>query len=332
MTRKHGTTLIGMALTAMLLGGCGTDLASTVSALQVAQTAGSTATGTALQGGRGDRGPGMEPGARGDRGPGMGQGPGGGFAVANVTLTDDQKAQIKAIMAKYKPAQPPQNELQTLLTADTVDEGALRTALATAAADRQAHGDQDLAMKAEIRAVYTDEQRAQIVTALQAMTEPTPPADKAAPADMDAKRADMEAALATKLGLTDEQKAAVAALKPAAPATKPDPAARKAAEIAFWQTGDTTQLKALAPTPPDNTEAIVKAALLLTADQRKALLAHGFGGPEGGKGGPGGPGGHGGPDRGQGGPGGHGGPEGGRGGRGPGGPAGAPPADAPTQA
>jgi Spy/CpxP family protein refolding chaperone len=233
-----------------------------------------------------------------------GQGPMGLFA--GVALSDDQKAQIKAIMDKYKPAQPPQNDLGKLLTAETVDEAAIRTALQQGGADRAKHEQDGLAMQSEIRAVYTDGQRAQIVAKIQAATEP--PADaKAPPADMEAKRAEREAAEATKLGLNDEQKAAVASLRPAAPPAKPDMAAHKAAMVAFWQTGDTSGLQALPKPPQPDVEAIVKAATLLTAEQRKAVFGRFAMGP-GRDGGPGGKGhgGHEGP--GGRGPGGHGGP------------------------
>jgi Spy/CpxP family protein refolding chaperone len=290
MTRKHGTMVIGMALTALLLGGCGADVANTVSALQVSR-AGSAAV----------------PPQAGERGPGPGMRP-VGMPFAQVTLTDEQKAQLKAIADKYKPAAPPANDLRQLLTADTVDETALRSALQAGAAEHKTRQEQELAMRAEIRAIFTDAQRAEIVANLQAAPEPPARPDQAPPADMEAKHAEREAAMATKLGLNDEQKAAVAALKPPAPPSKPDPAAHKAAEIAFWQTGDTSGIQL--PAPPDNTEAIVKAALVLTAEQRKVIFGHGFGGPEGG------PGGHAGP--GSKGP--HGGP-GDHGGRGPGVPA-----------
>jgi hypothetical protein len=139
-------------------------------------------------------------------------------------------------------------------------------------------------MQREIRAVHTEAQRTAIIAKLQAQPEPPAPMLRG-DAGKVGDRPDMAAKLAETLQLSDVQKAAIEALRPAAPAVRPDPAAHRQAEIAFWQTGDTTQLQALAPAFVDMTDAIVAAATTLTVDQRKAVFSHGFGGP--GLGGPG---------------------------------------------
>jgi hypothetical protein len=146
---------------------------------------------------------------------------------------------------------------------------------------RQAQHASRLATQREIRAVYTEEQPTAIIAKLQAQPEPVARDGAGKVGD----RPDMAAKLAETLQLSDAQKAAIEALKPAEPAVRPGHAAHRQAEIAFWQTGDTTQLQALAPAFVDMTDAIVTAATTLTVDQRKAVFSHGFGGP--GLGGPG---------------------------------------------
>jgi len=277
MNRKHASIWLGMSVAAMLLGGCG---ANPMAAM----------TGRAAQ-------PGQFAAAR----PGMKQ--------DDLGLSDDQKKQLKAIADKYKPAKPAQPaDLRKLLTAATIDESALRSALQQEQTFRKTMQDNALAALSEERAVYTDDQRAKMVARLQAIPEPKAPhaapkaphqsfdawlsdklkltdEQKATLASLKPTPASREAQLADKLKLSDEQKAALAALKPEAP-PKFDPAAEKQAMIAFWQNGDTSGLKK--PAPADKTDALVAAAKLLSADQRKALFGRGFGGP--GIGGPGGPG------------------------------------------
>ena len=249
-------------------------------------------------------------------------GPGGGLgllALPGIELTTEQKASVKAIMEKYKPAQPPapadreaqkaqREALVALLKAETFDAAGFKTAL-TGLTPPPARPKPDPAMFVELRAVLTDVQRAAAVAKLKDMPEPPAKAEKSLGA-----RADK---LATQLNLTDAQKAQLVALHEAMQAQRParDPAARKAALIAFLETGDVTGLLPSAERPAPPVDAIVDFVGSLDATQRNALAAmpgllgvaggrggkghkmggragkghkmHGRGGP--GKGGPGGP-------------------------------------------
>lgn len=230
----------------------------------------------------------MGHGGPGKMGPG---GPGGGLgllAVPGVDLTDEQKASVKAIMEKYKPAPPeaPQDReahkaqreaLQALLKAENFDAAAFKTALA-ALTPPSARPKPDPAMFVELRAVLTDAQREAAIAKLKAM--PEPPAKTRQPG----KHADK---LAEKLKLTDAQKAKFTALHEAMQAQRPahDPAARKAAMIAFLETGDAAGLMPPAAPPAPPVDAIVDFVGSLDATQRATLAeGHGLPGLGGGRG------------------------------------------------
>jgi Spy/CpxP family protein refolding chaperone len=278
MTKHLITRALGLSLALSTLAGCGQ------SALLSAALGAATGDQLALQS-KGDRGP---------RGGQMGDRDGGPMAMfATLSLTDDQKAQLQAIAEKYKPQAPadrqkpegPGAKLQTILTTDTLDVDALKAALAekppAPKADRQ---DNRLAQLVEVRAVLTEEQRAKLVEQLKAQPTPAEPSDRPAP-PADAKRPD-SAQFEAKLGLNDEQKAAFKAFqdkleanRPAEPAKKPDFAAHRAAEITFWETGDTTGLTSDKPViiepPAFPVDEFVAFVTSLSADQRKQVFAHG---------------------------------------------------------
>lgn len=287
MTGFKGMLLAGLVLTGTLVGACSQDGSALATAALRQADATASDPGSAA------------PAGRRAAHPGVGRGHGLMGLMAGVSLSDDQKAQIKAILEAHRPAGRPAHDLHTLLTADTIDAAAIRAAFAQAETDRAQRDRDHLAILGEIRAVTTEAQRADIVARLPAAPDPGAGGRDVA-ADRAAKRAERDAARAARLGLTDEQQAAVAALRPAT-ATRPDPAAHRAAMITFWQTGDTSALQALPKRPAPDVEAVVTAATLLTADQRQAVFGRmaghgggrrghgphgpGFGGPEG----PGGP-------------------------------------------
>lgn len=244
-------------------------------------------------------------GKMGHKGAGLGL-----LAVPGVELTDEQKAAVKAIMEKYKPAKPEapvdreaykaQREgLVTLLNAETFDAAAFKAALA-GLKPPVSRPQPDAAMFVELRAVLTDEQRATAIAKLKEMPEP--------PAKVDAPTSHADK-MAEKLKLTEEQKAKFTTLHEALQGQRPafDPAARKAALIAFLETGDAAGLMPPAERPAPPVDAIVDFVSSLDATQRAALAAgpglpglgrgpghggkghkmHGRGGP--GKGGPRGP-------------------------------------------
>ena len=247
-------------------------------------------------------GPGM--GGPGMGGPGMGGlrmgGPGlPGLPLAGIELTTEQRASLKAIAEKYRPAEAArpdpatmaarrdemkarQDALKAALSAEPFDGAALSAALAPPA-DRPAPPALDPQALVEARAVLTDEQRATVIAKL-----------KEAPQDLPAMpgRPDPTARLTEALALTAEQQAKLAAIGAARPA--PDHAARHAAMIAFLETGDAAALL----TPPAHaappTDALVAFVGSLDAAQRAKLTEQAFflGGPRG-AGGPGGPGGFG---------------------------------------
>lgn len=234
-------------------------------------------------------------------------GPLGLLSVAD--LTDDQKAQLKAIAEKYKPQKPEQGaekpgaKLQELLAADPLDAAALKAALESKT-DRPAPDmSQHFAALKEARAVLTDAQRATLVEKLKTQPSPAPKADAKRPerpeptAEQKQQKLDK---LAEKLKLTETQKAAFAAFQAKLDATKPAPTPRpdftahRDAMVTFIETGDTAALEALKPalTPPAfPVDEFVALAQTLSPEQRKQLLAQPFGGkgghgkPHGGSGG-----------------------------------------------
>ena len=170
--------------------------------------------------------------------------------------------------------------------------------------------------------MLTADQIAKLVAQLQEQTasptdRPSPPADRQKPdasAQVEPNGPTKADAVATKLSLTAEQKAAYQAFVTAQEANRPvrDEAAHQAqheaqrqAMITFWETGDTAALEAAKPAqlekPAFPVDELVALATSLNAEQRQQLFARGFGpggqrGPGGHEGGKGGKrGGHGGP-------------------------------------
>lgn len=306
-------------LAAVLMTGCGqmsllsTDANALGTAYGLASVdgvaGGKGAKGQKAGGPRGELGGKGGPGGpKGGPNGGPNDGPMGLFGLAD--LTDDQKTQIAAIEAKYRPAKPaadavaptekPGAKLAELLKAETLDVEALKAALAERPEPKlEAKGDRTAQM-AEIRLVLTEAQREAIAAKIEAMPAPASK-DEAAKAARPA-RPTAEArvtAVATKLALTDVQQAALLAFETAQEANRParseqaapDHAAHRAAQIAFWRTGDTTGLTAAQPPalarPAFPVDAFIALAQVLTPAQRAQLLGHGGPGGPGGKGGPG---------------------------------------------
>lgn len=222
----------------------------------------------------------------------------------DLALSDEQKAQIQAIMAKYRPAPPADtalrdaNEaLRTALTAETIDAAAVQAAVeARQAAIASLQPPSPAAMLGDVRALLTDTQIATIVDKLQSA--PAAPKRPLKPArDGDDRRSDMGA----KWNLTTEQQAAMAALmtKLQTDFQAHEPVDHRQAMISFWQTGGTGALALMPLQPPTLPVAeLVHASQLLDVSQRHLILGRlGLGGPGGMGHGPGRPGGlgHGGP-------------------------------------
>ncbi|MEB3223744.1 MAG: Spy/CpxP family protein refolding chaperone [Candidatus Sericytochromatia bacterium] len=302
---------VGLALALGTLSGCGSTALLDASVLSsVLQARGNGQVGERAGFPKGPRGGEMKEGHRdGDRK----HGPRGEQRMfAGLDLTADQQAQLKAIAEKHHPAKPAADDaaqperrgqkLQAILTAATLDVEALKAALAAPPPAKPPHAESPTARLVEMRAVLTADQVAKLVARLEARPKrearPERPADAARP-----DHAELLAELATKLSLTAEQQAALQAFHAAMEANRPDrdEAARKAkheahqaAMLAFWRTGDATQLEALKPEraerPAFPVDALVTLATSLTAEQRQQLFAHGLpGGPgmHGPKGGPG---------------------------------------------
>jgi Spy/CpxP family protein refolding chaperone len=223
----------------------------------------------------------------------MGSRPGPGaalglLAVPGIELTQEQKAAVKAIMEKYRPAKPEapvdraahkaqRESLVALLKAESFDAVAFKSALAglkpPAAPPRP-----DAAMFTELRAVLTDEQRTTAIARLKEMPEP--------PAKMKEPGAHLDK-MAEKLKLTDEQKAKLAALHETMQAQRPirKPGTRKAALIAFLETGGVADLMPSAEPPALPVDAVVDFVGSLDATQRTTLAqGHGLPGLDGGRG------------------------------------------------
>ncbi|MBC7544387.1 MAG: Spy/CpxP family protein refolding chaperone [Candidatus Sericytochromatia bacterium] len=303
------TALVG------LVAGCGTALDGTFGALQATGTRGArTAVGATAKGDRQAHGIGGL----------QGMGPDGcPFLDASLSLTDAQKTSLKAIQDKYRPAAKPtgdatgrdaqRDSLNALMTADTVDQSALKVALAAMHAARPTDDGtrltQEVTMLAEIRDVLTAEQRDIVANLPKPAAPPSgtsaagmaPPAGKPPHVGMAPPPGGSPFGPFPigKLTLTDAQKALFEAAKPAG---QPPIVDRGAAVAAYMRTGDQAALKAALQPPADVAPAfdgLVTAFASLTREQRTQLTAvaqgghgrpDGHGGPGGrmGMGGPGG--------------------------------------------
>lgn len=310
MTKTTIIKALGIALAFSTLSGCGqSSLLAATGLSGLALQDGTTATADGQRAGKGSKGGPGRGGDMGGKGHDMG-GKGGPMGLfAGLTLTAEQATQLKAIAEKYKPTAPagdqatrPVNAVAELLKAETLDVEALKAALA-AQATPPAKADRT-AQLVETRAVLTAEQIATLVAKLKAQPapaeRPTPPAGAERP-----DAATRAAEVATKLGLTEEQKALytafeakMAANRPAAPEADHH-AAERAAMVTFWETGDTAALEAAKPVAADRpafpVDEFVALAVSLNAEQRAQILGKGGHGGHGGRGGDKGGFGHGGP-------------------------------------
>jgi Spy/CpxP family protein refolding chaperone len=322
----HLTRAVGLALALGTLSGCGSATLLEASALGLDTLLQARGTGVAgLRGGDAKGGPrggemasgpreGMHHGKRGGHGEETrGEGPMGEQRLfEGLDLTAEQRTQLQAIAEKHRPAEPasdagqkpehPGQKLPAILTAATLDVEALQAALAEKPPARPPHAEHHAAQLAEMRAVLTADQIAQLVARLEARPakaakRPEPPAGAQRP-DPAARLTE----LATRLNLNAEQQAALQAFHAAMEANRPDRdeatrqakhEAHRAAMVAFWKSGDASQLDALKPAqaepPAFPAEALITLAKSLSAEQRQQLFAHGLpGGPgmHGPKGGP----------------------------------------------
>jgi Spy/CpxP family protein refolding chaperone len=261
MSRSPFFKLTGVSLVAASLSSCGQNAPSS--------TAPAAGEGAAAQRAYGQ--------------PGEGKRLGGAMALfADLALTEDQKAQLKAIAEKYRAQWPtsPWRRVRELLTAEVVDAAALRAALTEepSGAERQS---KLRGMLVEVRAVLTEVQKAQVVAKLQAA--PLPQVSPATvPAPSEAERAAWLDRVGERLGLTADQKAAFGAFlekQRDAAANRPAPidhAARRDAMVRFIQTGDATALDAIKPQTDSPrgfaVEEFVTLATKLSQAQRQALF------------------------------------------------------------
>lgn len=195
-----------------------------------------------------------------------------GPLARQLGLTADQQAQIKAILAQHRPPQPGQHlaELKALLTAETVDQAALKAWVEARKAQFQSHQSERLAVAGELRAVLTDDQRAKLLAQLAK----DPPAGHP---HLEAFKARMRQHLVGDLGLTAGQQAQLDALHTQLEALR-DPARGKAmreAIAAFVQSGDQAALGAAMQGQLDGrfpVDAVIAFAASLDQGQRTKLV------------------------------------------------------------
>jgi Spy/CpxP family protein refolding chaperone len=253
---KTKLKLASAAVIALVVAGCGAagQMASRSNAYELAT-------------------PGAEASAMGHQG--RGHGFGFGMFGKQLGLTDAQKAQMKAIALKYRPAAKPdfkaqQAQLKALLSASTVDGPALKAFLLARQDELMGKADTRVAMMGEMRGVLTDAQRAQLVTQLNA------PA-KEHKARFEGLKTQIRDRLLGDMNLTADQKAKLDALQAKMESLRTSGAgqAHKAAFARFVQDGDQAALKASmanagAMMPVDE---VVAVATSLDKTQRDKLIA-----------------------------------------------------------
>lgn len=334
--------LIFAAMLSISLTGCGNSNTAGTSSYLTTQSVDSGINASASKTSLRAQGDGMARMPMGKKGEGFMKGGMGFFGNVDLGLTDDQKAQLKALQpqpkAKTDNAQKPdmsamKAKRQALIDAfegDSLDKATLKSLMDALKPAAPSDSDKDARLTAQAErlvktyAILTAEQRQKLADAKKAMADKmsqVKPAANTANADKfkDAQNKGFDA-MATKLGLNDEQKAALQDLvKPSFDATamQAERDKRKANQDALDSllTSGTATVDAvkglLSSNKPADMSAnedarldkIVKLHDLLNSDQRKQLVSvvlgggHGFGRMgHGGKGGFGGHGGFGGPE------------------------------------
>lgn len=241
------TQALAVSLTLMALAGCSSTLMT-----------GASATGSSTE----EQNLMFGPGGFGQGGPG---GPGGMMGLdrylSSLELTADQQTKLQAIATQppTMPSAPPSSaNLQALLTAETLDQAAIRTAVA-----QPPQGGQDTTRIAQIQAVYdllTDSQRTALAAALEADAggmAPPPGGPMDASAD---------------LALTAEQQAAYDAYLAKLPAQHGP--VDNTALAAYFTTGDASGLTSSASTFP--VDELIALATSLSVEQRQTLFSRGI--------------------------------------------------------
>jgi Spy/CpxP family protein refolding chaperone len=223
-------------------------------------------------------------GHRGPRGRHFGHGGLFGMVAKDLDLTAEQRQQLKDIRKKYaQTAQRPdfkkyREELETLLSADKVDEAALRAWIAARQADGSKHVATLADMAGEMRGVLTTTQIALIKTRLSGFPEAGGPGKgPGGPGGPGGKHEQKRAEFLKSLNLDADQQAAVDALHARiATSRKEGRAALKGAAVAFVDTGDKAALTAALTkgiTTHLPTDEIVRVATLLDKEQRTKALS-----------------------------------------------------------
>lgn len=242
-----------------------------------------------------------------------------GPALNQLSLTDDQKTQIAALAAEAKTfmeANKPTADasakpdfaaqkaaFEAAFKSDTFDPGSLTANRPTPPVMSDTVLDFIVAQTAKVHDILTAEQRAQLASAAPAdapANRPSPPADAAS---RESQHLDD---LATRLGLSDDQKTQLQAIFADEATTRQTEMETRRTQMEAERTRlnsllsadslDTAALKTLlqarasAPKADDAFATLVKIHDLLTADQRATWLTVAQHGPQ-----MGGPGGHGGP-------------------------------------
>lgn len=174
-----------------------------------------------------------------------------GPLAKDLKLTDAQKAQMKAIAQKYRTQggvdhKAQRQQLKTLLSAPKVDGNALRAFLNARVQEMDAQGAKRAAMMTEMRAVLTNDQRAQLLKSLNAerpqQARPNQ-GNRNNPNKADGQRGKFGERMVKDLNLNANQKAAFNALQAKWNANAGAPANRQAHRQAlakFIETGDAT--------------------------------------------------------------------------------------------
>lgn len=175
-----------------------------------------------------------------------------GPLAKDLKLTDAQKAQMKAIAQKYRTQggvdrKAQRQQLKTLLSAPKVDGNALRAFLNARIQEMDAQGAKRAAMMTEMRAVLTNDQRAQLLKSLNTERPQQARPNQNTPNKAHGQRGEFGERMVKDLNLNANQKAAFNALQAKWNANAGAPANRQAHRQAlakFIETGDATAFQA----------------------------------------------------------------------------------------
>jgi Spy/CpxP family protein refolding chaperone len=240
------------ALTVLLLAGCNTTIAASVT----------TPTASAAP---------LIFGPTGGGGQQMGMPGGGGLdqVLAGLGLTADQQAKIQALNPQPAGQPPAGSNLTTLLTADALDVTALRAAIAA----QPLGGPDRSAYYQGVYDVLTAAQRTALATALKAAPAQGGPGGQPQGMPSGMQPPPGGSLNTSGLTLTTAQQAALDAFQAKLAGTMGGPTSN-ATVATYFETGDATK-----PTAGFPVDELVALAQALTAAQRKQVFANGLGGP-----------------------------------------------------